>query len=379
MKIYKNKQFLIFDLGNGKTVQYDFATKKAIGKSGKPVKDLKSQLRGLTIDELCDCCEDKQYGEFLKFVRNAVNRDGYGVSNIGTILSRVPQFSNFEQLFSAGIHRVNANFRCHIRDVPPGLMKLCRNRDLLLSNELLRCYQENPNAYILAYNLEYVSLTDSDLYKILTHTTYMDHEHIGRFNRLIQEYGYTAKSLLLYIDRLKTYEAIEDPYFLLRELEDYCSMMRKISPKFDRYPRNFLTTHRIAARNYNRLKKSFEEEDFKKRINKDMELTCGDYKFYYPNCTQDIKDEAVQMNNCVASYIQRVINGECHILFLRRRDDPEQSVVTIEVKNDRIVQALQRFNAPVDKEQQQAVNRWNDWWANKIQNKNESEEMNYAG
>lgn len=262
---------------------------------------------------------------------------------------------------------------------PPGLMKLCRNRDLLLSNELLRCYRENPNAYILAYNLEYVSLTDSDLYKILTRTTYMDYEHIGWFNRFIQEYGYTAKSLLLYIDRLKTYEAIEDPCFLLRELEDYCSMMRKISPKFDRYPRNFLTTHRIAARNYNRLKKSFEEEDFKKRINKDMELTCGDYKFYYPNCIQDIKDEAVQMNNCVASYIQRVINGECHILFLRRRDAPEQSVVTIEVKNDRIVQALQRFNAPVDKEQQQAVNRWNDWWANKIQNKNESEEMNYAG
>ena len=45
MKIYKNKKFLNFDLGNGKTVQYDFATKKAIGKSGKPVKDLKSQLR----------------------------------------------------------------------------------------------------------------------------------------------------------------------------------------------------------------------------------------------------------------------------------------------------------------------------------------------
>ena len=44
MKIYKEKQFLIFDFGNGSTVKYDFATKTAIGKKGKPVKNLCSQL-----------------------------------------------------------------------------------------------------------------------------------------------------------------------------------------------------------------------------------------------------------------------------------------------------------------------------------------------
>ena len=39
MKVYKDKQFLVFDFENGKTVKYDFATKKAIGIKGKPVKD----------------------------------------------------------------------------------------------------------------------------------------------------------------------------------------------------------------------------------------------------------------------------------------------------------------------------------------------------
>ena len=38
MLVYKEKQFLIFDFQDGKTVKYDFATKTCIGKKGKIVK-----------------------------------------------------------------------------------------------------------------------------------------------------------------------------------------------------------------------------------------------------------------------------------------------------------------------------------------------------
>ena len=69
--------------------------------------------------------------------------------------------------------------------------------------------------------------------------------------------------------------------------------MKQISPKFDKYPRHFLTTHKIACRNYSRLKEQFDEEEFKKHINKNMEHTFGDYTFIYPESTQDIKDEAI--------------------------------------------------------------------------------------
>ena len=47
MKVYKDKQFLVFDFENGKTVKYDFATNTAIGIKGKPVKNLQSQLNGI--------------------------------------------------------------------------------------------------------------------------------------------------------------------------------------------------------------------------------------------------------------------------------------------------------------------------------------------
>lgn len=87
MKIYKDKQFLVFDFEDGKNVKYDFATKTAIGKKGKPVANLCSQLSGLTINELIDYCEDVQYGKFLKFVKVHGDYNNRGIYNIGTILS----------------------------------------------------------------------------------------------------------------------------------------------------------------------------------------------------------------------------------------------------------------------------------------------------
>ena len=170
MVVYKEKQFLIFDFEDGKTVKYDFATKTCIGKKGKPVNNLCSQLRGLTIDEICDCCSDKQYGKFLRFVQRNGAEYGCRINNIGTILDIVPKFSKFEQIFSAGIEDIiGNNFDYSINDIPKALIKLCKTHKIRLSNDFLKYYKKNPNAYLLAYNLQYVSLTDSDIYNILSY------------------------------------------------------------------------------------------------------------------------------------------------------------------------------------------------------------------
>ena len=50
------------------------------------------------------------------------------------------------------------------------------------------------------------------------------------FNKLIEEYEYNPKALLLYLDTLKTFEAIEDMCHLLGELVDYARMMNTSSP-----------------------------------------------------------------------------------------------------------------------------------------------------
>lgn len=100
IKIYKERQYLIFDFENGKRVKYDLSKKQAIGVSGKPVKDLKTQLHGITMNEVIECCEDKQYGKFLNFIQK---RYPYDISNIGTILSHVPDYAHYEQIFLPGL------------------------------------------------------------------------------------------------------------------------------------------------------------------------------------------------------------------------------------------------------------------------------------
>lgn len=372
-KVYKEKQYLVFDLEDGKTVKYDFAIKKAIGKSGRIVKDLRTQLSGITMDKLIECCEDKKYANFLKFVKES---SYYGIENIGTILSRVPHYSNYEQIFSAGFEDIvdRSSFKKTIKDIPKSLIKVAKDRQVRISDRMCDYWGHNPDAHYIGYCQEYMSLTDGDILNIWSHegSFYERNEYryiyYSSFNKLIDDYGYTAKALFKYIDALKTYEALEDIKYVMRELCDYARMMKTISDKFDKYPRNFLTTHKIACRNYNRLKKEFKEDVFKKRITEEYECTFGDYKFIYPKSTQEIKDEAVQQNNCVASYIDDVIDEKCHIMFLRKKDSPNDSLVTIEIRNDRIVQAKRRFNEPVTEEDQKAIDAWNKKFSKKKEN-----------
>ena len=372
MKIYKDKQYLVFDFENSKNVKYDFATKQAIGIKGKPVRDLNKQLHGLTLNELFNCCTDQNYANFLKFVQREGTRDA---NNIGTILKYVPEYSKYEQIFSAGFEDVVNMYEFKydsfsISDIPKSLIKVAKNHPIKINKFLVDNWKKNPDAYYLAYQLEYISLNDNDLTVLFNKKNYNYRVgYFSAFSELINKYNYNAKSLLLYLDQLKAFEALDDMRDLIEELYDYVKMMDTISKKYDKYPRHFLTTHQIASRNYNRLKREFPEELFKQRINKEYECTYKDYVFIYPDCVQDIKTEAASQNNCVASYIDRVIDGSCHILFLRKKDHPKDSLVTIEVVNNKIVQAKRRFNYPVTQEDQEAIDYWDKKFSEKKERK----------
>lgn len=115
-----------------------------VGIKGKPVKGLQKQLQGITINQLIEWCVDEKYANFLRYVYREEHRSGSYIENIGTILTKIPHYSNFEQIFSAGIDLYIENnrnsyyytrFKYTINEIPKSLIKLCRAyEEVKLSN-----------------------------------------------------------------------------------------------------------------------------------------------------------------------------------------------------------------------------------------------------
>lgn len=373
MKAYKEHKFIIFEFDDGKTVKYDLSNGETIGKLGKPVKSLNSQLSGYNVYDVIECFEDENYKSFLRFVlryfvnnsrdkkyKNEVEVDR--VKNVGTFLSRLCFYSHFEQYFAAGIHNIDKDLTHGLSEIPKQLVKYSKKYNFTLNEQLLKDYNRNTDLFVNVMDVELDNISASDKYYnlLLIRDHRNGYSRTPTFYTLIRDHNYNPINLLKFIDYLITYEALS-LNDVLTELLDYCNMMSAISPKYDKYPRNFLTTHRIASRNYNRLKQSYPEEVFTCRIDASLEWTKDDYKIVYPKEIQDIKDEAVQQNNCVSSYIEKVINGKCHIVFLRNKHALDLSLVTIEIRDNKVVQAKGKFNRDVTSEEQYIIEKYNNY------------------
>ena len=170
LRVHKDGPLLVFErVIQGGTISYDFATKTAYGLNGQPVKDIRRQLASFSVQDMIDGCEDERYGNFIKFIQDAQASHGVRISNIGTILYHVPEYSKFEQYFSAGLKKVSTNVgNFNFADVPTNIIRICREHDLMLTAPLIKGYKEDPNGYTLAFSLPYVTLKDNMEHSLVT-------------------------------------------------------------------------------------------------------------------------------------------------------------------------------------------------------------------
>ena len=57
-----------------------------------------------------------------------------------------------------------------------------------------------------------------------------------------------------------------------------------------------------------------------------------------PECPEDVVAEGNNLHHCVASYVDRIKNRDTTILFVRKKEAPDESYFTMEVKNDCVLQ-----------------------------------------
>ena len=76
------------------------------------------------------------------------------------------------------------------------------------------------------------------------------------------------------------------------------------------------------------------------------------------NSVQALIDESSQQHNCVRTYVDSYANGECDIYFMIRVRDKDRSLVTVEVKENKVVQQRICNNADTTKEQKRFLKEW---------------------
>lgn len=73
---------------------------------------------------------------------------------------------------------------------------------------------------------------------------------------------------------------------------------------------------------------------------------------------ESLIDESSQMSNCVRNYCLDVSNNECQIYFMRYKDNLSKSLITIEVRDGKIVQARAKFNELPGEDEMKILKKW---------------------
>jgi hypothetical protein len=144
-----------------------------------------------------------------------------------------------------------------------------------------------------------------------------------------------TKALLGYlINYLEPFESLKfrDAITILR---DYLSMANRIGRRVDRYPKYLRSMHDILTANYRAFKQTYDEIAFafayKSYKIEGIEYKYKDYVLVMPDTSKDVVAEGTDLGHCVSSYVPKIIEGKCLIMFLRKKDTPSESLVTLEL------------------------------------------------
>lgn len=150
--------------------------------------------------------------------------------------------------------------------------------------------------------------------------------------------------------------------FQLSDYYDYLRMQKEMYGKIkDKYPKYWLSEHMMFVNKYNDWKSLKAKIGFELNQNemKKFEYENETYKVIVPLMSSEIIDEAHQQQHCVASYVDRVARGDTHIVFIRKTEKPEESVLTVEINtNDEVCQVRGFMNRQYTKEEYDFMKEW---------------------
>lgn len=77
-----------------------------------------------------------------------------------------------------------------------------------------------------------------------------------------------------------------------------------------------------------------------------------------PVCIEDFIKEAISQDNCLLEHVEDVAKGRSNILFIRKKDKPCMSYLTMEICDNEIVQVKAKYNEDPQKEDWDFIERF---------------------
>jgi len=329
MLVEKVGSKLIFN-NEGSILEYDFKD-KSYTKNGRINKKPQSYFRGLSVRDFAEGCDEK-YSKFIKRVFEAEKT----CSNIGTILERIPMYSKLESWMMVGYENFySTHIIYHVSAFNKYIHNYLKKYNLQIDNTFLgRVYNSREFDNTLRY------FVDEDIDRNVAKRFFDIVQYRNQEFSTLINLGYNDIALIRYLINIHNFEAF-NMYNAISDLKDYAVMSKAMSRngKFEKYPRYLKTTHDIIVRNYNNYKTEHNEEIFGKMVDLDLEYKYKDYSIVVPKTTKELKDEGVSLSHCVGSYVDSIIEGKRQVCFLRKSEELDKSLITLDVKNGQIQQA----------------------------------------
>lgn len=197
------------------------------------------------------------------------------------------------------------------------------------------------------------------------HNGYQDNTAFKVYCSLIHrdDIGYDPKTLMEYVtDRIYTYQGIKHPAEGLTLLRDYLDMCSEMNVSSEKYPRSLKLVHDIAVKNHEIFLDEQQRQQFKEIVSqKDYRSLAYQDKVYCviaPVEPDDLIHEGAALSHCVGSYISKVIKSGVKILFMRKTKDPEKSLITLDVRDQKLFFAAGFDNRTPTDEERAFIMKW---------------------
>lgn len=142
----------------------------------------------------------------------------------------------------------------------------------------------------------------------------------------------------------------------LTERKHLCPPVDDFTRLHDEYALRVLTVENEALDN--QIKQT--AITLKKKIKSKLKLPGLAYCVVIPVKTEEIKHEGSILNHCVGTYVDRVARGDTSIVFIRKIDDINLPLVTVEIdpKRKRLIQARAANNARPEDDVIEFIKAW---------------------